>query len=90
MISKPIYLALVMLFLLNQAMSQCDLSTYAETRDYTVSSFSSSWNFAGFKVGVTSGDFYHLLSSTGDNSCALVRENANGTMVYSKLYAAVM
>ena len=76
-----------MLILLNTVMLQCDLSTNTEVRGNTVSSFSSSWSFAGFRVGETSGDFYHLLSSIGDNSCALVRENANGTMVYAQMYS---
>ena len=81
-------LALVMLFLTSQVIMQCDLSTSVETRDYNVTTFASNWDFADFKVGEYYGHFYHLLSSRQDGACALVRERANGTLVYAKLYSS--
>ena len=56
------------------------------TTDYNITDGSSdSWEFRGLDVGAISGDFYHLVSFSIGN-CAVIRENANGTQVWTKQY----
>ena len=78
---------IVMMCMMHSAVGLCNQTTVAKSKDYTVNDWSgSTWNFRGFDVGATSGDFYHLLSSSTDNQCAVMREKANGTQVWAKLY----
>ena len=75
------------LSLVQYVLSSCSQTTTAKSTDYSISDWSgSTWTFASFDVGVTSGDFYHLLSSSTDNQCAIIREKSNGTQVWAKLY----
>ena len=72
---------------MHRTLCSCYQGTLGTSTEYNISDWSrSTWKFSGFDVGATSGDFYHLLSSSTDNQCAILRENANGTQVWTRLY----
>ena len=57
-------------------------------KTYSTSSWSGAWTFTGFQVGPSSGEYYHLLSTSVENQCAIVKETTSGTVAWSKLYSA--
>ena len=69
------------------ASSSCIQTSTPNITDYNITDWgTNTWNFRGLDVGASSGDFYHLLSSSTGTDCAVIRENANGTLVWSKQY----
>ena len=56
------------------------------SRTLTVNDWSGSWDFTGFGIGTSSGNYYHLLSSADANQCAVIKEDASNNVVFAKLY----
>ena len=47
--------------------SDCSNNVGAITRTYDVTSWSGQWEFTGFGIGPSSGDYYYLLSYSTDS-----------------------
>ena len=61
-------------------------TTDTTKRTYNVTTWSGAWEFTGYAVGPSSGRNYILMSSSGVNQCALIKEYTNGTVEWAKLY----
>ena len=64
----------------------CNATSLESQRNFTVSSWSGAWTFTGFAVGPSSGEYYHLLSTSVDNQCAIIKETSSGTVTWAKMY----
>ena len=78
----------VIIFVLQLLAFSCMATNTTVNKTYSTSSWSGAWTFAGFQVGPSSGEYYHLLSTSVENQCAIVKETTSGTVAWSKLYSA--
>ena len=77
---SPIIVLLLILLLLGYGNGQTSSRTLA------INDWSGSWEFTGFGIGPSSGDYYHVLSSADVNQCAIIRETTSNVVSWAKLY----
>ena len=65
----------------------CDAICDAANRVYSVNTWSGSWEFTGFDVSAINNDYYHLLSTSDGNQCAIVKETAAEALAWAKVYS---
>ena len=66
----------------------CNATNTTSNKTFAVSSWSGAWTFTGFALGPSSGEYYHLLSTSVSNDCAIVKETTSGTVSWAKQYPA--